>query len=142
MPKKLPQTPGAVLKSLMDGYQLTPAKLGAAIKLSQSAVYQVVIGKTKISVPMAIRLAKYFGKTPGYWLDLQNTYDLAEAANDTKLSAIVKGIPKAQKPAPVKAVKAKAPAKKAAKKPARKAVPAKKAAKRSAVKAVKAEEQG
>jgi addiction module HigA family antidote len=82
----------------MDEYQLIPAKLAEAIKLSQSAVRQVAIGKTRVSVPVALRFAKYFGLTPEYWLDLQNEYDLSEAARDSELTTILKGISKAKKP--------------------------------------------
>jgi addiction module HigA family antidote len=125
MPKKLSQSPAAVLKSLLDEYQLSAAKLGAEIKLSQSAVYQISIGKTRVTASVAVRLAKYFGKTPEYWLNLQNTADLAGAANDKALTAIVKAIPKAKKPALVK---------KSAKVPATKKTPAKKTAKADAPK--------
>jgi addiction module HigA family antidote len=119
MPKTI-QTPGTVLKSLLDEYQLTPAKLALAIGLSTSAVYQISVGKTGISAPMALRLAKYFGQTPAYWLDIQNAADLAEAARDAKLTAAIKAIAKGKKPtkaaiakaAATKAAKTKAPAKK------------------------------
>jgi addiction module HigA family antidote len=126
MPKPAIQSPGTVLQSYLDEYQLNPGKLGEAVKLSQSAVRQVVIGKTRISVPVALRLAKYFGNTPEYWIDLQNKFDLAEAAKDSELTAILKGILKAKKPAPKKAV---APAKKA---PAKKASSPKAASKKAA----------
>jgi addiction module HigA family antidote len=119
---KSQQTPGTVLKSLMDEYQLSPAKLAQAIGLSTSAVYQISVGKTRVSASMALRFAKYFGQTPAYWLDLQNTADLAEAARDVKLSAIIKGISKAKKP---KIAKGKNPAPaKIAKTPAKKTVKA------------------
>jgi addiction module HigA family antidote len=80
MAKSKAQTPGAVLQSFMDDYQLNTGKLAEAVKLSLSAIRQVVIGKSKISVSVALRLAKYFGNTPQYWIDLQNQYDLSEAA--------------------------------------------------------------
>jgi addiction module HigA family antidote len=139
---KLAQTPGTVLKSLLDEYQLSTAKLAQAIGLSNSAVYQITIGKTRVSAPVALRLAKYFGQTPAYWLELQAKTDLAEAAGDAKLSAVVKGISKGKKPkAPKVAIKAgktakaagakKAPAKKAAGKAATRKAPAKKTAKKS-----------
>jgi addiction module HigA family antidote len=135
MPKPANQAPGLVLQSLLDEYQLNPGKLGDAIKLSQSAVRQVVIGKTRISVPVALRLAKYFGNTAEYWIDLQNKYDLAEAAKDSELSAILKGITKGKKPAPKKAEKPAAQAKKAApKKAAAAKAPKKPAAKKPAAK--------
>jgi addiction module HigA family antidote len=102
----------------MDEYQLNPGQLGQAVKLSLSAVRQVVIGQTRITVPAALRYARYFGTTPEYWLDLQTKYDLAEAAKDSELTALLKSIPKAKKPAPVKSAPQKtakpaAPAKKA-----------------------------
>ncbi|MDR2020190.1 MAG: HigA family addiction module antidote protein [Treponema sp.] len=133
MPKPAIQAPGIVLQSLLDEYQLNPGKLGEAIKLSQSAVRQVVIGKTRISVPVALRLAKYFGTTAEYWIDLQNKYDLAEAAKDGELSAVLKGIVKGKKPAPKKAAKPAAQAKKA---PPKKASSPKPAAKRPAARKV------
>jgi addiction module HigA family antidote len=131
MPKPAIQSPGVVLQSFLDEYQLNPGKLAQAVNLSQSAVRQVVIGKTRISVPVALRFAKYFGNTPEYWIDLQNKYDLAEASKDNELSAILKGISKAKKPAPKKADKPAASAKKA---PAKKALPKKTVAKKAAPK--------
>jgi addiction module HigA family antidote len=119
---KLTQTPGSVLKSLLDEYQLSPAKLAQAIGLSNSAIYQITIGKTRVTASVAVRLAKYFGLTPLYWLDLQNVTDLAEAAKDTELSTIVKAISKTKKP-PKAAVSPQAPAKKASQRAVKTAAP-------------------
>jgi plasmid maintenance system antidote protein VapI len=63
MPKTA-QTPGTVLIAQMDEYQLNPFALSKAINLSQSAVRQIVLGKTKISVPTALRLSKFFSQKP------------------------------------------------------------------------------
>jgi addiction module HigA family antidote len=111
------QSPSAVFKSYLAEYNLTAAKVAADIKLSQSSIRLLIGGKLKISVPIALRLAKYFGNKAEYWVDLQNTYELAESAKDPKLVPILKAIPKAKKqPAkakpPVKDVKK--PVKKAA----------------------------
>jgi addiction module HigA family antidote len=115
------QNPGTVLKALLDEYQLNPTKLAKEIKLSQSAVRQIAIGQTKITVPAALRLAKFFGTTPDYWINLQTLSDLSLAAKDSKLNAVLKSISKAKKPAPgSKAQKTDKPVEKnAAKKPAR-----------------------
>jgi addiction module HigA family antidote len=114
------QSPGAVFKSYLTDYNLTASKVAADIKLSQSSIRLLVSGKLKISVPIALRLAKYFGNKAEYWLGLQTAYELAEAAKDPELGPILKTIPKAKKLAP-KVVKAsKAPAAKArAAKPSR-----------------------
>jgi addiction module HigA family antidote len=126
MPKASAQTPAAVLKSLMDEYQLNPFKLAGEIKLSNSSVRQILLGKVRVTASTALRFAKFFGDTPEFWLGLQNKSDLAEAAADNQLSATLKIIGKAKKPAPVKAAPKKAVAAKA--KPARAAKKGKPAA--------------
>jgi addiction module HigA family antidote len=123
MPKSS-KSPGTVLQSLLDQYHLNPNRLGKEIKLSQSAVRQVVIGKARVSAPVALRLEKYFGKKAEYWLDLQVQEDLAEAAKDKKLSGVLKSIGNVKKFV----------AKQAAKKPAKKTGTRKKAAKKTVVK--------
>jgi addiction module HigA family antidote len=127
MSKSLP-SPGFILKKLMDEYQTNPNRLSKEIGLTQTAVRLITIDKAKISVPVALRFAKYFGTTPEYWISLQNKYDLAEASKDKSLDKILKGIKKAE------AVKKAAPEKKAApaKKTAAKAAASKKPAAKAA----------
>jgi addiction module HigA family antidote len=127
---KSSQVPGVVLLKFLDDYQLNPTKLAAALKLSQSAVRQITINKTRISVPVALRLAKFFGNSCEFWLNLQKDYDLFVAAKDSKLNAALKSIQKAKKPA---ARKAEEPAtKKLAKKAPARAGKKNKKAKKSA----------
>ena len=108
MPKTT-KTPNSVLMSFMNEYQLNAFSLAKELKLSPTSVRLLTIGKAKITVPTALRLSKFFGQTPAFWLDLQREADLNEAAKDKELSAILKGIGKAKKPAakPKAAAKAK-----------------------------------
>lgn len=108
MAKQTIKAPGAVLQTLMDEYQLNPGKLGAAVKVNQTSIRNIVSGKAKINVPLALRLAKYFGNTARDWIDLQINYELAEAGKDADLQKEIKEISKAKKPAaPKEEVKAK-----------------------------------
>jgi addiction module HigA family antidote len=126
MPKTL-QSPGAFLTLMLEKYKLNPFKLSKDIKLSQSAVRLIAIGKTKISVPVAYRLAKYFNTNAEYWLKMQMTWDLAEASKDKALMGIIKSISRVKKSADVEI-------KPNAKKPvAKKAAAKKPAAKKKAV---------
>jgi addiction module HigA family antidote len=103
MAKQSAKIPGAELqKSFLDEYGLTPAKVAEDIGLSQSAVRQILTGRTRISLNVAVRFAKYFGNTFQYWLDLQTQYDLAELQKDTAFTEAVKKIAKAKKQAPAK----------------------------------------
>ncbi|MDR1637298.1 MAG: HigA family addiction module antidote protein [Treponema sp.] len=126
---KINQHPGVVFKKFLDDYQLPAAKVADDIKLSQSSIRLLSSGKLKISVPIALRLAKYFGNKPEFWIDMQNKYELTEATkNDQEFAELLKNIPKAKKPAPSKKAaqkpaKGKAAAKKPARPRAKKAVP-------------------
>jgi addiction module HigA family antidote len=82
---------------MLEKYNLNPFKLSKDIKLSQSAVRMITIGKTKITTPVAMRLAKYFNTNPEFWLVMQMKWDIAEAAKDKALMKIVKSIARVKK---------------------------------------------
>ena len=110
MPKTV-KTPAAALNALMAEYNLNVHSLSKGIGLSPSAVRLLSIGKSKITVSTALRLGKFFGKTPSYWMDLQKEADLIEAGKDKKLAAAVNRIGKAKKNVAAPKVKAKTKAK-------------------------------
>ena len=124
------QSPGAFLSLLLEKHNLNPFKLSKDIYLSQSAVRLIVLGETRISVSVALRLAKYFNTTPEYWLAMQMKWDLADASKDKALMKTIKNIARFKK----ETASAKKPAaskkKTAAKKPAAKKSTAKKAARK------------
>ena len=96
---KTQQTPASILNSLLKEYQLNHSSLSTRIGLSVSAVRQIATGKSGISVPTALRLAKFFGQCPSFWLDLQLQADMQKAANDEELQNALKEISKVKKPA-------------------------------------------
>ena len=101
---KTQQTPASVLSTLMEEYQENPFSLSKKIGLNTSSVRNIVMGKSGVSVPAALRLSKFFGQCPSFWLDLQLQADMQKAATDKELQSALKEIPKAKKPAaPVKA---------------------------------------
>jgi addiction module HigA family antidote len=101
MPKAT-KTLASVLQSLIDEYQLNPFFFFLAISLNYQTVRLLVTGKSKVTIPIALRLAKFFGQSPDLWLDLQREIDLSEAGRDKELQNVLKGISKVKKPAPIK----------------------------------------
>jgi addiction module HigA family antidote len=97
MPTASTQSPEYVLKSMMAKYQLLPKKLASDTGLSENLVRQLAAGKGRVTAAAALRLAKYFGIAPEYWLYLQNKADLTEAGRDVKLTAALSRIPVAAK---------------------------------------------
>lgn len=81
--KKLPPIhPGEVLlEDFMKPLKLSQYRVALDIGVSPLRINQIVRGKRAITADTALRLARYFGTTPGIWLRLQARYDL-EVAQD------------------------------------------------------------
>jgi addiction module HigA family antidote len=70
--------PGEILKTeFMEPMGLSAYALAKALNFP--GIYEVVRGERAISADTAIRLGKYFGLPPQFWLNLQNDYDLRVA---------------------------------------------------------------
>ena len=69
---------------------LTQKQLADAIKVPFQRVNQIVSGKRGITPSTALRLAKYFNMSAGFWLNLQMKCDLqtAECSEHDVLNAI------------------------------------------------------
>ena len=94
---KTKQTPGSLLLNLLDKYGLNCNRLAKEIKCSQTALRLISLDKSRITTSIAVRLAKFFGTKPEFWLLTQMQYDLAKAANNKTLARMLKGISKAGK---------------------------------------------
>jgi len=94
---KIVQSPGEFISNMLEKHRISILKFSRDIFISQSAANLVVKGKTRISVQVAIKLAKYFNTVPEYWLKMQMDWDLAEANRDKKLTDVVKKISKFEK---------------------------------------------
>jgi antitoxin HigA-1 len=83
--------PGEVLKDELEMRGLSPHALALSLRLPASRISQIVRGQRAITPETALRLARYFGGSPGIWLRLQVAYDLsrAEAELAEKIAAEV-----------------------------------------------------
>ncbi|HAA44765.1 MAG: XRE family plasmid maintenance system antidote protein [Halomonas sp. 54_146] len=81
MAKRLPNIhPGEILwEDFMEPKGLTKRALAEAIGVPSTRVGDITLGRRGITADTDIRLSRYFGTTEGYWLRLQNAYDLEEA---------------------------------------------------------------
>lgn len=72
-----PTHPGEILREeFMPDYGLNVAKLAAALGVSRQSVNELVHERRAVSADMALRLARLFGTSPQYWLNLQRNIDL------------------------------------------------------------------
>ena len=86
------QTPGTVIKGLLDEHGLNCNRLAKAINMSNAMVRLLILDKSPVSIAAAFRLGKFFKNDPAYWLDLQLKYDLSKAAGDKELAKEVSAI--------------------------------------------------
>lgn len=72
--------PGTILKEeFLDELGLSMTKLAGAINVPKNRIHHIVKGTRGISADTDLRLSRFFGLSEGYWLRLQNQYDLLEA---------------------------------------------------------------
>lgn len=76
--KKLPNIhPGEILfHEFLEPHEISAYRLSKDIGIPQTRVSQIIKGKRRITADTALRLSKYFGNSPKFWLGLQDDYDL------------------------------------------------------------------
>ncbi len=78
MPKKLPPIhPGEILlEEFLKPMGISQYRLAKDTNVPPRRINEIVHGKRSISADTALRLARYFGTTERFWLNLQTRYDL------------------------------------------------------------------
>lgn len=66
----------------MEPLGLTANALSIALRVPATRIGEIVNERRGISADTALRLARYFGTTPQFWLNLQSDYDLSVAASE------------------------------------------------------------
>lgn len=81
--------PGEVLnEEFLKPLNLSARALGCAIGVPGNRISDIIRQRRDVSADTAIRLARYFGTDPRFWLNLQDSYDLSKAENEHDYSAL------------------------------------------------------
>src|SRR5437870_4311582 len=79
-----PIRPGETLREdYLTPLGLTANRLAMELLVPATRVNDIVRGKRAITADTALRLARYFGTTPQFWMNLQANYDL-DLAQDAR----------------------------------------------------------
>jgi addiction module HigA family antidote len=78
----LPIHPGRILKRELAARALSANRLALMLRLPASRITEILNAKRGISPQIALRLGRYFGNSPRFWLNLQTAYELAIAERD------------------------------------------------------------
>ena len=72
-----PVHPGEILfEEFLKPMELSQNKLANEVGVPARRINEIVRGKRGITADTALRLARYFGNSPQFWLGLQMDYDL------------------------------------------------------------------
>ncbi len=92
MKKIEPIHPGEILlEEFMKPFSLSQNQVAKAINVSPRRINEIVNKKRAITANTALRLSKFFGNSPEFWMNLQKIYDL-EIAKDSMSQKIINEI--------------------------------------------------
>jgi addiction module HigA family antidote len=75
--KQLPVHPGEILlEEFLRPFGLSQYRLAKAASVPARRINEIVRGSRAITANSALRLARYFGTSERFWLNLQARYDL------------------------------------------------------------------
>src|ERR1700685_935062 len=83
--------PGEILKEeFLSELGISAYRLAKDTGIPQTRISEIVKGARRITADNALRLSRYFGNTPKFWLGLQDDFDLEEeqTAKKTELNNI------------------------------------------------------
>lgn len=84
-----PPHPGEILRELyLPDYNLSVTAFALKLGVSRTTASELVNCKNGISADMALKLAKAFGTTPKFWLNMQQAYDLWQAKQRVNLDNV------------------------------------------------------
>ena len=86
-----PIHPGEILREdFLEPFGITQNRLATIIGVPPRRINEIVLGKRSITADTALRLAKAFGNSAQFWLNIQDRYELDLAAD--KLGDALAGI--------------------------------------------------
>ena len=83
MPKRLQRKaihPGEILREqFMADFGVSMNRLARDLRVPVTRISEIVNQRRSVTSDTALRLGRYFGTTPEFWMNLQTSYDLDTA---------------------------------------------------------------
>jgi len=84
-----PAPPGAVFRQrVLEPLRMTQKEAAERLGISYPRMNEIINGKRAVTPETALRLARFAGTQPGFWLDLQQAVDLWDAMHAEGVGAI------------------------------------------------------
>ncbi|MFH1741825.1 MAG: HigA family addiction module antitoxin [bacterium] len=79
---RIPTHPGEILKEELEARSLSINRFARDLGVPPGRISQIIQGKRSVSPDTALRLARFFGNSPEFWMNLQVQRDLAIARRE------------------------------------------------------------
>ena len=83
--------PGEHLAEELEALDMSAAALGRALKVPTNRITAILNGRRAITGDTALRLARFFGTSPQFWMNLQSLYELRVA--EKRAGKAIKALP-------------------------------------------------
>ena len=74
--------PGSVLKEELRARDMSANQLALAIRVPSNRITAILRGDRAVSAETALRLGRYFGTGPEFWMNLQSRYDVSVVVSE------------------------------------------------------------
>ena len=74
--------PGRLLKRELEARTLSANRLALDLGVPSGRITDILNGRRAITADTAVRLGRYFGNGPQFWIDLQGQYEIAVVERD------------------------------------------------------------
>lgn len=71
-----PVHPGVILREIIEELGVSQARLAHDIGVSPMRISHIINSSRPVTGDVALRLGKYFGQSPQFWMNLQSNYDM------------------------------------------------------------------
>lgn len=85
-------SPGQLLRDALQGSSDAQDLHAVRLGISRRRLNEILNARRGVTADSALRLARYLGTTPEFWLDAQTAHDLSQARRDRRLMREVEGI--------------------------------------------------
>lgn len=77
-----PVHPGEYLREILDELGLSQYRLAQDLGVAAMRISHLVRGQRPVTAELALRLGRYFGQSPRFWMSLQTRYDIDVTEQD------------------------------------------------------------
>ncbi|MDL5247389.1 HigA family addiction module antitoxin [Leptospira weilii] len=81
----MPTVSQILREEFLDPLEITPYRLAKELHVSTSTILEILHNKRKVTVDMSLRLAKFFGMSDKFWINLQNDLEIRKQKEKLKL---------------------------------------------------------